>query len=231
MSGPVDHRPAKARRAAVAVMLLVLAGACTPGRTPAEQGPPTVSPQRAEPERRTLVPAPWTLLGTTPDERILTVAFQYGGAATGCQGFQDAVVDEGPAQVVVSVRLWDAGRTDCSLELIGDTVEVVLGRPLGQRALSGCAPAPGTNCRAPDPEVGQMVSHAVTAAADAAVTAGRGTVLAVDPQDGRVRWQQPVAGADDGLETVGTTVYVRAADDIVALDAATGAQRWHSTAL
>ncbi|HWB70806.1 MAG TPA: PQQ-binding-like beta-propeller repeat protein, partial [Egibacteraceae bacterium] len=217
--------------AVASALLLALAGACTPGGPPAEDGPPTVSPQRADQDRRTLVPAPWTLLGTTPDERILTVAFQYGGAASGCQGFQDAVVDEGPEQVVVSVRLWDAGRTECSLELIGDTVEVVLGRPLGQRALSGCAPAPGTHCRALGPETAAGQAHAVTAAGEAVVAAGRGAALGVDPDDGRVRWEQPVAGADVGLEIVGTTVYVRADDDIVALDAATGDQRWRSTAL
>jgi outer membrane protein assembly factor BamB len=106
-------------------------------------------------------------------------------------------------------------------------ITVQLVAVLSLLALAGCQPTTSTPAAGPRPTI-SPTSAPVQVSLFAA--SNQNTVVALNPADGSVRWQHPVALAGGALSTllaVQDAVFVEAGQTLTALNASDGSERWH----
>lgn len=181
---------------------------------------------------RRVVANDWALVDVSPDQRVLLVRTSYGGEASDCNRWMGAEVDQREDRVSVRMLLSKAVLPGgCTDELVTRSAIVRLSEPLGDRELVGCGAGPPV-CRDALRDAARFdgrARQAIVADGTVVVTDGGGLV-ALTADDGRERWRRAPAAphspvellhARDGLVFIGD-----ASQDVVALDAATGTERW-----
>lgn len=169
-------------------------------------------------------PNEWWLVGTTPDDRQLLVATQFGGVASGCTRWEGWDVEHASDQVRVEAMVWrQLAPSGCTDEAVRRTRVIDLDEPLDGRQLVGCQHEPCDAGQAwPDGLGGP--SPAVVAAGDNVVVAGQQT--AGFSGDGDLVWRRDDVPANRLHASDGVVVVSDGGRSTVALAADSGETLW-----
>ncbi|MGI9016688.1 MAG: PQQ-binding-like beta-propeller repeat protein [Euzebya sp.] len=222
----------------IALVLVVMLAACTaPASGPQATGVPSpgASPDvgvTATAEAGVELHEDWRLREVTADGRHVALVVQHGA----CDGYiGPRVVADGPAGVVIEVA-YDPPEGVVSCRAIGlvEREVVELPTPLDGRLLSGCG---YEDCRAVPQDAGfDGRGDGVAVAAGVAVVAVDRGVVGLDVLDGGELWRIPhdeegqrFLEDPTALGDVVLLVDQSAAQDVIAVDAATGETRWQAS--